>query len=208
MLDKLNLSSKPFRNRTLPYLIAAAVIVVAFLGAVVGFSQYRSDIALNKVVKGDVDKMAEKIDSLKKRGTEIRNELTLPQQQLLIAAHTLVAHKDFSWSRLLTDLETVLPGDVSASRINVQRIYRDGDQLRAEIEFSVLAKNYQGVLEMIRRMNNSGIFRASLRGQDLQKGESITYSEYTLHLVYSPRAGYASAPAADIAKNSAEGGER
>ena len=39
---------------------------------------------------------------------------------------------------------------------------------------------------MIDNMNNSGVFKAELRGQDLQKTERLTFTEYTLHLIYVP----------------------
>lgn len=208
MLDNLNLSSNPFRNRTLPYLIAVAVVLVAFIGAIFGIAEYREASATNVLVQNDIDQMVKDLEILKAKEDQVRQSLTPAQQQLMVAAHTLVAHKDFSWSRLLSDLETVLPGSVSASRINVENVYREGDQLKAELDFAVLAKNYQGVLEMIRRMNETGIFRASLRGQDLQKSDRFTYSEFTLRLVYSPRAGYAPASASDVAQNTSEGGVR
>jgi Tfp pilus assembly protein PilN len=208
VITKLNLSSDPFRNRTLPYVIAAVVLVCSFGIAVIGLAQYRSSMSTNKLVREDVDRMEQELAVLNERGEKVRKSLTPAQEQFMIASHTLVAHKDFSWSRLLSDLETVIPGNVSASRINVDSIYRDGGQLRAELDFSVLAKDYQGVLQMIRNMNEKGIFRASLRGQDLQKSDKFTYSEFTLRLIYTPRSGYAAEPAADVARNEADGGRR
>lgn len=193
----------------MPYILAAAVLLFACVGGLIAVSQYRQAISMNEVVKSDVDSMGEELRALNEKSDKVRQSLSPAQEQLMVAAHTLVAHKDFSWSRLLSDLETVIPGSVSASRINVENVYREGEQLRAELDFSVLARDYQGVLEMIRRMNESGIFRASLRGQDLQKSDRFTYSEFTLKLVYSPRSGYAPAVQADVARNeSGEGGVR
>ena len=59
---------------------------------------------------------------------------------------------------------------------------------------------------MIENMNSSGIFQAELRGQDLQKTESITYTEYTLRLLYTPRYGYSPATASDVAQKTQAGG--
>ena len=165
-------------------------------------------MATNKLVREDVDRMEKDLAVLNERGEKVRQRLTPAQEQLMVASHTIVAHKDFRWSRLLSDLETVIPGNVSASRINVESIFRDGEQLRAELDFSVLAKDYQGVLQMIRNMNDKGIFRASLRGQDLQKSDKFTYSEFTLKLIYTPRPGYAVEPAPDVARIESEGGLR
>ncbi len=208
MITKLNLASNPFRNRTLPYVIAAVVLVCSFGIAVIGLAQYRSSMSTNELVRNDVERMEKELTGLNERGEKVRNRLTPAQEQLMVASHTLVAHKDFRWSRLLADLETVIPGNVSASRINVDSIYRNGEQLTAELDFSVLAKDYQGVLQMIRNMNEKGIFRASLRGQDLQKSDKFTYSEFTLRLIYTPRAGYAVQTPSDVARNAGEGGPK
>lgn len=180
-------------------MVAAAVLVCAFAGALIGISQYRQSVAMSAVARSEIEQMEQQVRLLNERGETVRQSLTPPQEQLMVAAHTLVAHKDFKWSRLLADLETVIPGNVSASRINVENVYREGERLRAELDFSVLAKDYQGVLLMIRNMNETGLFRASLRGQDLQKSDKFTYSEFTLRLTYYPRAGYAPAAPADVA---------
>ena len=120
----------------------------------------------------------------------------------MTASHKLVANKTFGWSRLFADLESVLPGSVSASRISVDNIYQDGDRVKAELEFGVLSHDYPAVMSMIENMNNSGLFQAELRGQDLQKNERMTYTEYTFRLIYTPGYGYASAPPTDVAQES------
>ena len=73
--------------------------------------------------------------------------------------------------------------------------------MKAELEVGVLCKDYQGVQVLIDNMNNSGMFRAELRGQDLQKNERITYTEYTFHVIYSPAYGYSTGPTIDVAQN-------
>jgi Tfp pilus assembly protein PilN len=119
----------------------------------------------------------------------------------LNASHKLVANKTFGWSRLFADLESVLPGSVSASRIAVENIYQDGDRIKAELELGAISRDYQSVMVMIENMNNSGLFQAELRGQDLQKNERITYTEYTFRLIYTPGYGYSTSPSTDIAQN-------
>ena len=129
------------------------------------------------------------------------------QKALLTASHKLVANKTFGWSRLFSDLESVLPGSVSASRIAVDNIYQDGDRVKAELELGVISRDYPGVMAMIENMNNSGLFQAELRGQDLQKNERITFSEYTFYVVYTPAYGYATTPTTDVAQNQQGGGQ-
>lgn len=186
MINRLNLASRPFRNRTLPYLIAILLLGCTLAGAVLTFTQWRKVASENEIAREDIERMREELAELNAKGEKVQQSLTPAQRQLMIAGHKLVANKEFGWSRLLADIERVLPGGVSASRISVENIYKDEGRIKAELEFAVLSKNYQGVLDMIDRMNNSGVFRASLRSQDRQKSETITYSEYTLHLIYQP----------------------
>jgi Tfp pilus assembly protein PilN len=94
----------------------------------------------------------------------------------------------------------VLPGGVSASRISVENIYRDGDRNKAVLDFAVISRDYQAVTAMIENMNNSGLFQAELRGQDLQKNEHSAFTEYTLRLVYTPSYGYSASPGTDVAQ--------
>jgi len=196
VINKLNLSSRPFRNRTLPYLIALLFLAFAVSGAVLSFASLQRTNEYNEQAKSDIEQMEQEVQALKGKGELVQQSLTPEQQSLLVAAHKLVANKSFGWSRLFADLESLLPGGVSVSRIAVQNIYKEGDKTRADLEFAVLSRDYASVIQMIERMNNSGMFQAELRGQDLQKTESITYTEYTLGLIYTPRYGYAPADVA------------
>lgn len=194
MINKLNLSSRPFRNRTLPYLLALLFLAVAISGATLSFAKLRETTAKNEIAKTEIEQMNGEVKALKSKGELVQQQLTPEQTALLVGAHKLVANKTFGWSRLFADLEAVLPGGVSVSRVNVQDVFKDGEKTKAELEFAVLSRDYPSVMAMIENMNGSGIFAAELRGQDLQKNERFTYSEYTLHLVYTPRAGYSAAP--------------
>lgn len=200
MINKLNLASQPFRNRTLPYLISLLLLAFAVSGAVLSFAGWRDAARQNELAKADIGRMNTDLSELNNKGTLVQQQLTPEQQSLLVAAHKLVANKSFGWSRLFADLESSLPGSVSVSRIGVQNVFNDGDKTKAELEFAVLSRDYQSVMTMIENMNNSGVFQAELRGQDLQKTESITYTEYTLRLIYTPRSGYSPTTTADVAQ--------
>lgn len=201
MINQLNLSSHPFRNRTLPFLLALLLLTVAVSGAVLSFAKLRETTAKNEIVKSEIEQMSGDVKTLNGKGEQVQQELTPEQTALLVASHQLVANKTFGWSRLFADLEQVLPGSVSVSRISVSNIYKDGDRTRAELEFGVLSRDFQNVAAMIGNMNSSGLFQAELRGQDLQKNERITYTEYTLRLIYTPRSGYSpTAPTVDVAQ--------
>ena len=204
MINKLNLSSHPFRNRTLPYLIALLLLAFAVAGAVLSFSTLRDTTAMNEIAKSNIAEMNTELTNLKEKGSLVQQALTPEQTALMIAAHKLVANKSFGWSQLFADLESLLPGGVSVSRIVVENIYQDSEHTKAEMEFAVLSRDYQSVMAMIEKMNSSGLFQAELRGQDLQKTDSLTYTEYTLHLIYTPHYSYTPHAPSDVAQKQGE----
>lgn len=191
----------------LPYLVAVLLLFGSAVGVLFCLSQLNNNSKQNEIIAASNEKNQADIQRLKGEGEKVQQLLTPEQKALLSASHKLVANKTFGWSRLFADLESVLPGNVSASRIRVENIYRDGDRVKAELELGVLSRDYQPVMVMIDNMRNSGLFLPELRGQDLQKNERITYTEYTFRLIYTPGYGYATSPATDIAQNQT-GGEQ
>lgn len=205
MITKLNLATHPFRNRTTPYLLALGLLFLGAIGGIFALSQLYSYSNENELARKQVEDMEAEVARLKNEGAKVQQQLSPQQRELLIASHKLVNNKTFGWSRLFADLESVLPGSVSASRIVVNNVYRDGDRVRADLELSVLSREAQSVMGMIGAMNNSGLFQAELRGQDRQESERQTYSEYTLRLIYTPAYGFSTSTADEVAQNPAGG---
>lgn len=189
MINQLNLSSRPFRNRTLPWILAAVLCGVAFFGFLFLFAKYRETTTHIEAVNSDIRQLEPKIKDLKAQADEIKKSLTPEQQKSLLAAHHLVAQKRFSWSRLLGDLESVMPQATSVSHVAVRDVYQSGDRMVADLEISILSRSYENVMAMINQMGDSGMFQAELRGQDLQKDKSGNLTEYSLLVRYLPRYG-------------------
>lgn len=197
VIQQLNLSSRPFRNRTLPWILSAVLLGVSVIAAFFVLVEYQKVTTQTAAIKKEIGKVEPEIAALKRQSEQIRQSLTPEQQQLLTGAHLLVARKQFSWSRLFGDLERVLPGDVSVSSITIRDVYQSNTQNErktlAELDFAVVGRDYQSIMTMINNMNGTGIFQAELRGQDLQRDKG-TLSEYTMHLIYSPRSGVTVSP--------------
>lgn len=188
--------------------MAGLLLLLSSIGGIYCLARLNENQNRNELLVAAISERQEEIERLKGEGTKVQQLLTEDQKSLLTAAHKLVANKTFGWSRLFADLETVLPGSVSASRIAVESIYQDANRVRAELELGVLSRDYQGVISMIEKMNNSGLFQAELRGQNLQKNERITFTEYTFRVIYTPAYGYSAEPAnTDIAQNQAGGAQ-
>lgn len=199
VITELNLSTHPFRNRTTPYLLSAIVLVVALLSTIFLLAKLRDNTQAAERAEREVAEMREEVAGLKAKGDAVQQQLSPEQREVLVAAHKLVDNKKFGWSRLFADLENVIPGTVSASRITVENIYRDGDRIKAELDFGCISRDYQAVMGMIGTMNASGVFQAELREQNLQTSQKQSYSEFTLHLIYTPAYGRAASPG-DLAR--------
>jgi Tfp pilus assembly protein PilN len=137
----------------------------------------------------EINGQTQQEQKLRERADVVRNSLTVDQQQTLTAAHGLVDRKRFSWSRLFADLEAALPGKVKVSRISVRDVAAPDNQTIAELDLAVFAKEPATITDMISDMERSGIFKANLRSQNLQKGRAEAGTEYELDVIYTPRPG-------------------
>jgi Tfp pilus assembly protein PilN len=189
MPTKLNLASKPFSNRSLPWAVTTLVVFVSLVCLVFIVRATRQAQAQAYIVQNDINSLGLQERSLREQAQAVKNSLTAEQFQTLAAAHTLVDRKHFSWSRLFSDLEQALPGSVRVKRIAVRGVATRGDETLAELELTVVAKNPATVTEMIAEMDRVGIFHAELRSQNLQRGRGESGAEYELFVVYRPRAG-------------------
>jgi Tfp pilus assembly protein PilN len=192
---KLNLASKPFSNRSLPWAVAAIVIVVSLVSLVFIVRNTRDANSQAAAVQNDINALGQQEQALRKQADAVKSSFTPDQLQTLTSAHILVDRKRFSWSRLFADLESALPGNARVKRIAVRGVTSRGDQTLAELELTVIAKTPTVVTEMISAMDRGGIMQAELRSQNPLRGRGESGDEYELYVVYRPRAGAPSDPA-------------
>lgn len=190
MMENLNLATHPFRNKKVPYLLAFSIFAAALVFLIFAFKSLQTARNQNLLVQKESKELMQQLEDYRTKSEQVKQSLTPEQKALLIAAHKLVSQKNFGWSRLLSDLEKILPAGVSVSRINIENVYQKDDKTYAELELVVLSLDYQNVMNMIDSMNSSGIFRAELRSQSLQKKDYFTYTEYKLHLTYKQPLAY------------------
>ena len=191
MNSNLNLASKPFSNRLLPWALTAIILFVSVIGLLVVVRLATVTKSRADATQLEINKLRQEEQALLKKGEQVKSMLTPEQQQAVPAAHQLVDRRKFRWSMLLADLESSLPANVRVSRIAVRDVTMQGDQTVAELELAVFAKTPATVNEMISAMYQEGIFQPELREQNLQKGRGETGTEYTLYVIYRPRPGYA-----------------
>ena len=204
MNNSLNLASKPFSNRLLPWALTALILFVSLVGLVLVVRLTTTTRAEAKRVETQVATLKQQEQLLLNAAREVKNSLTSDQQQALPAAHQLVDRKGFSWSGLLADLESSLPAKVKVSRIAVREVNKQGDQTIAQLDLAVFAKEASTISDMISAMHQEGIFEAEIRNQNLQKGRGEAGTEYELFVIYRPRNSYSSD---SLAKIEPRGGE-
>ena len=191
MPTKLNLASRPFNNRTLPWMITAVVIVVSLISLIFIVRATQQANAQANAVQNDINNLGQQQRALLVQVEAVKNSFSAEQLQVLDAAHGLVDRKRFSWSRLFADLESALPGTVRVKSIAVRRVVSRGDETLAELDMTVIAKTPNIVTDMIADMDRAGVFHADLRAQNLQRGRGESGTEYELAVIYRPRAGAA-----------------
>lgn len=198
MNNSLNLASKPFSNRILPWTLTVMILFVSLIGLLVVVQLTSSANREAAGVQAQITQLKQREHTLLEAAKQVQQSFTPDQQQALPAAHELVDRKSFSWSRLLADLESSLPPNVKVSRIAVRDVTRQSGQTVAQLDLAVYAKNPSTIDEMIRAMHQEGVFLAQIRNQNLQKGRGETGTEYELAVIYRARAGYSPENVAEV----------
>src|ERR1700752_164459 len=200
----LNLASKPFSNRLLPWAVTAIILFVSLIGLVVVVRLTTVANSRAQTLQLDINNLRQQEQGLLKSAEAVKNQLT-PEQQLAVpAAHQLVDRRRFSWSRLLIDIEDSLPSTVRVSLIAVRDVTMRANQTVAELELAVFTKSPSTITDMISKMHEQGIFQPELRGQTLQKGRGEAGTEYELYVIYRPRSSYSNENVAEV--TGADGG--
>jgi hypothetical protein len=194
----VNLSSRPFRNRRLFWLVILLLFVIPSyfgLGAVGDLAQRQAELdALDAEIQG-LQSGIRTPDKPASANVTISADRNLQ----LLTASELIARRAFSWSQLLDDIERNLPAGVRVLRVAVAQIQpNERDAAGVEIEsaatlnMSVIGKSGAEVTTMINKFHESRRFRVFPVSQKAVEGtEEI---EFELKVEYltrpaAPRAG-------------------
>ena len=197
VISRLNLSSDPFRNRTLPWTVAALVSAVSLVALVLTLAQYREVRAQADLSEQQVAVMRNDRKELDRQAEEIRQTIPEDQRKALEAAHALVSRKGFSWSQLFSDLEEFLPTSVRVARINVREVTQVGGQTRTDLDLTVVGRTPTDVTGMISEMNRAGTFSAVPLAENQKSGKGESGYEWMLRVSYVQRARRGARGAAD-----------
>lgn len=189
MNKRLNLATRPFNNRVLPWAVTAVLVVFSIFALLFIARATSEETAKAKGIQKDLDDLKRQELAIQKQVEEVTRALTPEQIKSLKAAHELVDRKRFSWTRLFGDLEAELPDSVRVARIAVRQVHIEGGRIVANLDLTVFARASTVVTDMIANMDRKGVFHAELRVQNLQKAKGESGSEYELDVQYTPRTG-------------------
>ena len=184
MNNSLNLASKPFNNRIVPWALTALVLFVSLIGLVVVVRLTTNARREAGVTEAKINELKQREHTLMEAARQVQNSFTPEQQLALPAAHALVDRKVFSWSRLLVDLEASLPDKIKVSRIAVRDVTRQSGQTVAQLDLAVFTESPATLSDWISQLHQEGTFEAELRNQQLQKGRGEAGTEYELFVIY------------------------
>ena len=90
MSNSLNLASKPFNNRILPWVLTAIVLFVSLVGLILVVQLTRAANKQAELAQAEINTLRQREQALLETAKQVKNSLTPDQQQALPAAHELV----------------------------------------------------------------------------------------------------------------------
>ena len=158
----INLASEPFR-RDRP-LIAASVVVGALLVGLLGVLTYlaASERARAAEARAAITQTETQLSTLAKERTRL--DATLRQQQNAevldrsVFLNALLARKGVSWTRIFSDLETVLPPTVRIITVRPQ-INPNNELL---LDMVVGSQSNESIVNFVMQLESSSVFGRTL----------------------------------------------
>src|SRR5262249_55596138 len=121
MRPLVNLSSTPFRNRRLFWLMILALFAIpSYFGieAIGTKTWMEQDLATRQLRVTELEQALKKVEKPATTNVAISQDQNLQ----LLAANALIARRAFSWTQLLNDIERNLPPTVRILRIGIVQV--------------------------------------------------------------------------------------
>jgi type IV pilus assembly protein PilN len=186
MRFNINLASQPYQDSRRFYLTWVPLLILLALSAVVSSVSGYHHFVDSRSVQRQLTEKEQQLAQLDKELADARDTLDLPQnsgtrdQALFI--NELFARKAFSWTRVLQDLESVMPNGVQVLSIKPE-INSDG---QIHFTLTVAADRREDAIELTRRMEGSPRFiDPTIANEHAQKDSKD--NRLKVDIVYVPR---------------------
>lgn len=194
----LNLSSRPFRNNTLPWAVVATVgLLLAWL-SFENVSTYLETKSLAEDLDIQYSDTREQLAMLDKKERETQREIDARDLDVLASraetANEVLKWKGFSWTRLFNKMEEVLPNDVQMTSVHpvfkpVNPNQRDRRNIelggRVPVDVEGTAKSVRAFFDFERNLTeHSSFHRVEPEATDTERAtKTVTFR---LKFLYDP----------------------
>lgn len=185
----LNLSTRPFRPYRAANLGLFAVLLILVAVSAVQFYGYQRYSTLaaatreeERVYREEADRLSEQTRSLNQKMSRSNATAKLSEVEQL---NQLLLRKSFSWTRLLANLEKLVPEDVRM--VSLQPVV--DEQGKIYLNMNVRGRTLADVTEFLKALENSKVFHDVALAVEEKKGAAAGEVEFTLSASYNPEGG-------------------
>lgn len=168
MRGQINFSRRPFRNERFPrlaYGLTAGILVVTTMAHGLVLSRYllreREELDVKVLeLETEIQETDAELARVREELLSRRNEERTEKIRFLAE---LYRHKSFSWTRLFNELESITPEAVRITSIDPTT-----NEEGIEVVLSLVGRTLADVLEMMRRLEASGLFARVLPTEEME----------------------------------------
>ncbi len=181
---QVNLASEPFR-RDRPILVASgivAVLMVASLAFLISLSVFESrEVAETKAALAAIDKQ---LLALSQEQAKISSALRQPENSEVLDRNLflnmLIDRKSVSWTKIFSDLESVVPHDVRLVQVRLS-------PQSSTLDMVVAAQSSQPVIEFLLKVEKSPLFGPTTVQAMLPPSQSEPLYRYRVSVKYEQK---------------------
>jgi type IV pilus assembly protein PilN len=187
MKISINLASQPFR-RDRPMIVASVVVgalLVVTLGTLVMLA--RADSEQLADLRKEVGGLRTQVSTLSKQQHDAENVLRQPQNaevlETSVFLNKLLYRKGISWTRILSDLEKVMPPNVKV--LNIRPSVSGEGQIM--LDMIVGAEGPSAVLKLYQNLENSDNFSGLIQPQYTPPSQADPLYRYRFTVNYAQK---------------------
>src|SRR4030095_5217966 len=153
MRTQINLSSQPFTNRRVLWMVLALAYLTSFwLFLWIGTEKDRV-LAKENQIKLRIDDQRQAaneaiLEQERRKKSEVKIVATEQQALQLAAARQLIQRKAFSWNRLISEIEDYVPKNTRIISIKIEEISNEANQAIASVQVKALGQTPGEMTEM------------------------------------------------------------
>ena len=155
----INLASEPFRKDR--PIVAASVVLSAILVGMLGVMVFliASERTRMRDTRGEIARLSNEVDSMTREQAKLDAVLRQPANAVVLERslllNALVERKSISWTRIFSDLESVLPYNVRIIQVRLPQI---NSLNQVSLDMEVGAKDPGPVIVFMKKLESSPLF--------------------------------------------------